>query len=338
LSTSSFCRVFLITLGAAAAFTLVTLAPVAAQDEPAVSISYLVTPLVSDVTGLAPTIDKNLANPWGLSRSGSSPWWVSDNDTGVSTLYDGSGNIIPLVVTIPPAAGTGKGKPTGTIFHPTLNAFVFCTGDGTLSEWTGGTAAVIKVNNMATASYQGMAVALRAGLAVMYVANSRGGIEAYDTHFTRVSLGTTAFEDSTIPTTYKPYNVQALGSFLWVTWSGPSGGFVDKFDANGVLQGRLQTGSFNAPWGIAHAPAQFGKFSNAVLVGNLGSGLIGAYNPGNGKFLGFLQDKTAKNIVIQDLWAISFGNGGMAGPTTSLYFAAGIRGYSAGLFGTITAN
>jgi len=324
--------------------------------------SYTVTNIVTN------TQDQYLINPWGMSRPASSTakeneWWVSDNGKGVSTLYyanqTGSASLAPLVITIPPAGATGTGSPTGTASN--ANNFAFATLDGTISYWnfntkpvTKGpkcagchvTTATIMVNNSAAgASYQGLTVAKFAAnsLQTYYAANSNGGVEAYDaTSFSPVTLPAGAFTDPKIPNTYSPAGIQAIGSRIYVTYNAIAGGgtgYVDAFNTEGKLLLRLQQGWFNQPWGIAVAPASFGAFSKAVLVGNTGSGWIGAYNASNGDFLGFLDDSTGATITLPGLWGIEFGNGNAeSGPTTTLYFNAGGAAQTTGVFGAITAN
>jgi len=318
---------------------LAACAGVRAQDT--VTNSYLQTNLVSDVSGKAPKIDAHLVNPWGLSRGASTDWWVADQGSGVSTLYDGSGDIESLVVTIPPASGTGTGSPTGTVALG--SAFVFVTLDGTISEWTSGTTAVIKVNNSSKgAVYTGCTLASDNGVTTLYVANAAGGIEAYTTAFKPVTLMSGAFVDPNVPAGYAPYGIQNAGGKIWVTFTaapGAGNGYVDAFDPTGKLLLSLQHGNWmNEPWGIALAPASFGAFSKALLVGNTGSGEISAFNPTTGTFEGMLKNSAGKAIANSGLWAIYFGGGGASGPTTTLYFAAGIDSQTKGLFGTITAN
>jgi uncharacterized protein (TIGR03118 family) len=260
-------------------------------------------------------------------------------------LYDETGNPIPLVVTIP-TVGTGAHGPTGTV--PFGNNFVFVTLDGTIAEWTGGTAAVIKVDNSSKgAVYKGCTLGNINGVTLLYVANAAGGVEVYRM-FAPYDFGPGSFTDPNLPAGYTPYGIQSAGGRanlrIYVTYapaaSGPGAGWVDVFDTTGNLMLTLQHGNWmNAPWGIAEAPANFGAFSNRLLVGNEGSGTIMAFNPSTGKFLGFLKDSTGKPIVNQGLWAIYFGAGNtFSGPLNSLYFSAGISGYSHGLFGAITAN
>lgn len=323
------------------ALGLAMLVSAVASAQDTATNSYTQANLVSDVSGLALKTDANLKNPWGLSRGANTYWWASDQVTGVSTLYDGSGNIGPLVVTVPPASGTGTGSPTGTVALGTK--FIFVTLDGTISQWTAGASAVIKVNNSATgAVYTGCTLANNSGVQTLYVANAAGGVEAYDTAFNPVTLMPGAFVDPNVPAGYTPYGIQTAGGKIYVTFTqalGPGKGYVDAFDATGKLLLSLQHGNWmNQPWGIAKAPATFGAFSNTLLVGNTGSGLIGAFNPATGKFLGVLKNAGGTALKIPGLWAIYFGSGGLSGPATTLYFAAGIGAYAHGLFGSITAN
>jgi len=323
--------------------------------------SYTVTNIVTN------SQDKYLINPWGLSRPASSAakeneWWVSDQVTGVSTLYyanqTGSASLAPLVITIPSASGTGTGSPTGTASN--ANNFAFATLDGTISYWnfntppvTKGpkcagchiTTATIMVNNSSKgASYQGLTVAKNAtsGAQTYYAANANGGVEAYDAaSFSPVTLPAGAFTDPKVPATYTPAGIQAVGTRVYVAYNAAAGGgtgYVDAYDTNGKLLLRLQQGWFNQPWGIAQAPASFGAFSKALLVGNTGSGWIGAYNASTGKFLGFLENSSGQTITIPGLWGIEFGNGNAeSGPTNVLYFNGG-GDYTTGVFGAIAAN
>jgi len=323
--------------------------------------NYTVTSIVNS------SQDPYLINPWGLSRPTNASvkeneWWAADNGTGLSTLYYankiGAKSLAPLIVTIPSADGTATGSPTGTASYQ--NNFTFATLDGTISIWRATdkpaspgpqcaechtTAATIMVDNSAAgASYQGLTVATNAtsGAATYYAANANGGVEAYDaTSFAPVTLPPGAFTDSTIPSTYTPAGIQAIGQKIFVAYnlaSGGGAGYVDAYDTNGNLLLRLQTGWFNQPWGISVAPANFGAFSKAILVGNTGNGLIGAYNPSNGKFAGFLQSN-GQRIALPGLWGIAFGNGNAeSGPTNALYYNAGGRSQTVGVFGVISPN
>ncbi len=313
--------------------------------------------------------DAHLVNPWGISRAasksvGENEWWISDQVTGLSTLYDANGSIVGLTVKVPAAGTTGPGSPTGTAAYTISGSnvnFAFATLDGTISYWNSQTppvspgkscaachvtTATIMVNNSAAgASYQGLTIAKNAtsGAETFYAANANGGIEAYDAaSFAPVTLPAGAFTDAKVPKTYSPAGIQAIGSKIYVTYNRTAGGgtgFVDAYTTNGKLLMRLQTGWFNQPWGVTLAPASFGAFGGMLLVGNTGSGWIGAYNATTGKFAGFLADSTGYDVTIPGLWGLEFGNGSAdSGPTTSLYFAAGGPNLTTGTFGVITAN
>jgi len=200
---------------------------------------------------MAPTFDPNLKNPWGLTRSSSSPFWVGNNNSGTSTLYDGQGNPFPpkqnggpLVVTVPPpgfAPGT-QSAPTGVVFNgsptdfllaPGKQAiFIFATEDGTISGWNPGvnpptsvTNAILKVDNSDKGSangavYKGMTSAEINGHRFLYVTNFRSAkVEVYDTNFQRVRPGEDAFEDEGLPRGFAPFNVQNVGGTLFVTYA-----------------------------------------------------------------------------------------------------------------------
>jgi uncharacterized protein (TIGR03118 family) len=322
------------------------------------------TNLVSDVPGMAPTTDPNLVNPWGLARSATSPWWVADNHTGVSTLYTGAGAIVPLVVTIPvPPGGTPPSSPTGAVFNGVSSdflgdRFIFVTEEGVVAGWSSGTSAVLRVNHTGAAVYKGLALAQRNGADFLYAANFFGGkVEVFDTNYMPVTLAAGAFSDPLLPSGFAPFNVQTIGDTLWVAFAeqdetkhdevhGPGLGYVDAFTASGKLVMRLQSGSWmNAPWGVALPPANFFNASgsslvigvtNTLLVGQFGSGQIDMFDLKSGNFFGFLNGPDGQPLTIEGLWALSFGNGGSAGPTNALFFTAGIGDEQHGLFGKIT--
>lgn len=367
-----FCRMFILTIASVLAFSTLGMAQ-----------AYHQTNFVSDIQGLAPTSDGHLLNPWGLISSFTSPWWVSDNNGGVSTLYNGNtGAIVPLVVNIPPldANGNGTGTPTGVVFtaassfmfqvngEKAASVFTFVTEDGTIVAW-GPTInpndlphdAFVVVDNSANptaatgAVYKGATIAqmTAGGPFFLYVANIRGGrIEVYDTNFNPVSLGGhddgDAFRDEEIPEGFAPFNVQEINGSLYVTYAKqsatkhddfdfPGFGFVDKFSPKGKLLERLEHGPWlNAPWGVALAPANFGFFSNHLLIGNAGSGQIAVYDVDSGRFDGLLRDANGHAIQNDRLWALRFGNDHDAGPSNWLFFTAGISDEAHGLFGFFT--
>jgi uncharacterized protein (TIGR03118 family) len=327
----------------------------------AVAQRFQQTNLVSDVPGMATTTDPNLVNPWGLARSATSPWWVADNGTGVSTLYNGAGGIVPLVVTIPvPPGGTPPSSPTGIVFNGGSDflgdRFIFVTEDGTVAGWSSGTAAVLRANNSGAAIYKGLALAQNNGANLLYAANFFANrIDVFNSSYTLVVLAPGAFSDPTLPSDFAPFNVQTIGNTVWVTFAeqdedkedevdGPGLGYVDAFTPSGKLIFRLQSGSWmNAPWGVALPPANFFNASgfaigvtNTLLVGQFGSGQIAQFDLKTGSFFGFLNDQNGAPIEIDGLWALSFGNGGTAGPTNTLFFTAGIDDEQHGLFGSIT--
>ncbi|HTS34391.1 MAG TPA: TIGR03118 family protein [Candidatus Solibacter sp.] len=317
----------------------------------------------SSTVSSAPNIDPNLVNPWGLSRATGSPWWISDNGTGLSTLYDGTGAIVPLVVTIPPPNGTeGTAAPTGTVFNFTTSfevasgepaVFLFVTEDGTISGWNPNvnkTAAVVKVNAPNQAIYKGCALAMTAAGPRLYVSNFKtGNVEVWDGNFHR-QHAEERFKDK-LPPNYSPFGIQNVGGNIVVTFAhrlpgsededhGPGLGFVRVFDTNGNVLVRVQHGTYlNAPWGIALASGDFGPFSHRLLIGNFGDGTIDAFNAFSGQFEGTLLDANGANLSIDGLWAISFGDGtGKNGAGNSLYFTAGPDDESNGIFGTLTAT
>ena len=322
---------------------------------------YQETKLVSDLSGVASFTDPDLVNPWGISYSPTGPFWVSDNGTSLSTLYNGQGQPQPLVVTIPPPTGGMVALPTGTVYNSTANAFIvsangksgtslflFDTLSGTISGWSpsvDGTHAILAVDNSkAGAVYTGLAIGQNKTGPLLYAANfSAGTIDAFNAQFAPAKLHG-SFHDPNIPQGYAPFNIQSVGSQLYVMYArqdrvgGLGHGFVDIFDTNGNFIKRLITHSqLNLPWGVVVAPATFGQFSNDVLVGNFGNGRINAFDPTTGAFLGSLLDQNGKPIAINRLWALIFGNGGLGGQKNQLFFSAGIRNEQHGLFGVIAA-
>ena len=285
----------------------------------------------------------------GLARSSTSPWWVSDNGAGLSTLYNGTGNIDSLVVTIPPSGS----RPTGVVSSGGSGfqaRFIFVSEDGRITTWntSNPTNAVVRVDKSAeNAVYKGVAIANNKGINYLYVANfHQGSIDVFDTNFNKVSLGDN-FKDSKIPKGFAPFNIVNINGALFVTFAkqdaqkhddvaGPGLGFVDKFNSDGKLLMRLKNGPWmNSPWGVALSPNNFGKLSNKLLVGNFGSGQIATFDPEKGNFNGFFKDDEGR-ITIDGLWALAFGNDATAGPSNVLFFTAGIGDEKHGLFGTIS--
>ena len=313
--------------------------------------SFVQTNLVSDIPGMAANTDANLKNPWGVSFSATSPFWVADQATGLSTLYNGAGAPQSLVVTIPGSA-IGPSGPTGTVFNAAATGFnvgsakatfIFDNLNGTISGWNGGagTTAQVEVTTVG-AIYTGLAQASTASGTFLYAANSVGGIDEFDSSWAPVPHPG-KFSDSTLPPGLTPFNVQNIGGNLYVTYAalGPGGapmpgGVVDEFDANGNFIKRIATaGALYAPWGITLAPANFGIFSNDLLVGNFGNGEILAYDPTTGLFLGTLTDTSGNPIINDHLWALETRNA-PGFDSNAVYFSAGINNQADGLFGEIT--
>jgi uncharacterized protein (TIGR03118 family) len=322
--------------------------------------SYTQTNLVSNVPGLAANTDPNLVNPWGVSFSATSPFWVSDQGSGLATLYDGAGNINTSVVVSIPGSSTPPSGPTGTVFNSTSTAstpgflvngsashFIFDTLNGTIAGWASGGSAV----TMATtpgAVYTGLAMDSNGTATFLYAANSTGGIHVFNSSWTDVTstLFAGKFVDPNAIAGYEPFNIQTIGSNIYVTYAQltPQGtavpgstGYVDEFDANGNFIQRVATGgSLDAPWGITIAPSEFGEFSNDLLIGNFGDGEILAYDPTTDAFLGTLDGANGSPIVNHNLWSLETRTGGTNVNTDALYFTAGINNQQDGLFGEIT--
>ncbi len=320
--------------------------------------SYTQVNLDSDISGMAAHTDPNLKNPWGMSFSAASPFWVSDQAAGVATLYNGAGVAIPLVVKIP-ATGTGPQGPTGQVFNSagagnfilpdgTPATFMFATLAGTIDGWNGGAGTTaIQSASRAGAVYTGLALANAGGANFLYAANftAGGGIDVFNSSFVRTTLGGN-FVDPNLPAGYAPYNIQLVGSDLYVEYAKPGAmgaitgaGLVDVFDTGGNFIERFATGGqLDDPWGVTLAPSiGFGDFSGDLLVGNFGNGEINAFDPTNGTFLGTLDGSNGLPLVNSGLWSIDFGNAGSGNPD-ALYFTAGINGEADGLFGDIQAT
>jgi uncharacterized protein (TIGR03118 family) len=324
--------------------------------------SYQVHNLVADVAGQADHTDASLVNGWGIALSPTSPMWVSDNGSGKSTVYDGTGTLF-LTVTIPSVSGTGQGAPTGITFNlgasptstdflvagaGTAARFLWATEDGGIAAWAAGGSATIKFTATDGAVYKGLAMAGDGGSHFrVYAADFHNGkIDVIDSTFIKTSVPG-GFSDPTLPAGFNPFNIMNLQGDLYVAYAlkeadgndevaGPGLGFVDVFDADGFLIRRVASrGKLNAPWGMALAPSGFGKFSNHLLVGNFGDGTINAYDLKNGTFAGQLRTSDGKVLTIDGLWGIAFGNGFQQQPTDTLFFAAGPDHESHGLYGKI---
>jgi len=338
------------------------------------AVEFTQANLVSDGFVPAAHLDLKLVNPWGISFNPSgtgSPFWVSDNNAGVATVYTGAGVSVmpPSPVSIaPPNGGTpGTATPTGTVFNIAgsgfnvtngvtsgSSKFLFATEDGTISGWSPTVDAshsiLAKDNSGSGAVYKGLAIAdVGGGNTNIYVSNFHSGqVEVYDQGFGLVKT----FTDPTVPAGYAPFNVQVLNGKLYVTFAlqdadkhddvkGPGHGFVDTFNLDGTGMQRIASnGRLNSPWGLTIAPASMGPLAGDLLVGNFGNGTISVFDKVTNAFLGDLKDLTGHVIQIGDLWAIIAGdlNPGGGSDPNALYFTAGVIDEMHGLFGTLTPS
>jgi uncharacterized protein (TIGR03118 family) len=362
---------------------------------------YNQTNLVSNTSGLARVTDSLAKDSWGIARASDLDWWVNQNDTGVSTLYNGAGTKNSLVVTIPPVnpQKNPKGSPTGIIANNSTTdfllaantpaEFIFDTLDGAIAGWNpnfaisqGGAApstnAVLVVKNTDGSSYTGMTANFINGKRFLYLANfGKNRIDVYDNSFHRVNLESNSenpyqfdefrvprlnkpFVDDQLPPNFAPFNVQAIGPDIVVTYGlkvegqetaegGEGLGYVDIYSSDGRLLTRLEhVPQLNAPWGVTLAPLDFGFYSHQLLIGQFGgggstpyAGTIAAYDLATGKFEGLLEDTTGKPITISGLWDLGPGNispdnlDAGAAPAAEVYFSA--RNSGEALFGYFTA-
>ena len=317
--------------------------------------------LVSNIPNMAVTTDPDLKNPWGIAFSPTSPFWVADNGTGVSTLYNTNAQKLALTVTIPPPMGsTDTATPTGIVFNGSSDfvvssggnsgpaVFIFATEDGTISGWNpnvNATAAILAVDNSSSgAVYKGLALASSRFGNFLYATDFRNNaVRVFDRQYHLVN----SFTDSSLPPGFAPFGITNIQGQLYVSFAlreppdndddqaGPGNGFVDVFSTSGQLLRRFASqGVLNSPWGMVYAQG-FGPFSNALLVGNFGDGTINAFDFTTGDFLGKLYNTQGQPIVIDGLWALTFGNGGQGGHSGVLYFTAGPNDEEDGLFGDL---
>jgi uncharacterized protein (TIGR03118 family) len=320
--------------------------------------------LVSDLTGAALHTDLNLKNGWGLAFFPNGPFWVADNTTGLSTLYDHFGNVLPLVVTVPvaptnPFISTTIGTPTGMVANPTSGfvvsannqsgpaLFLFDTEDGTISGWNpnvDATHAIVAVDNSASfAVYVGLAIATIDDAFIYAADTNNNKIDVFDHKFKPVTLGPNAFVDPNVPSGLPVYGIQKIKGKLYVSYASFNplqGGVVNVFGADGRFIRRVAAngpgGPLEGPWGMVIAPDDFGPASRKLLVGNVDDGHISVFDPRTGAFLGQLKDRSGNTIAIDGLWALVFGAGSAAnGKRNELFFTAGPNFYLDGLFGVI---
>ena len=303
--------------------------------------------LVSDLSGKALHTDPLLKNPWGLVYSPGNPFWISDEATGWSTLYDGKGNPQSLQVVIPPASGSGSGSPTGIVYNGSTefkidswtSVFLFATLDGTISGWSSfsPTLALIGVTSPGSV-YTGLAITSKTSGNYLFAAdNANNKVDVYDGNFNLV----TSFTDPAIPAGFAPFGIQDIGGKVFVSFastSGGTGGYIDIFDESGTFLRHFTHGSpLNQPWGFAVAPATFGPLSKTLLISNnAAAGTINGYSPTTGKLVGTMMNSAGKPVAIDGLWGIEFGGGTSAnGQKNQLFFTAGPNDTD-GYFGLIS--
>jgi uncharacterized protein (TIGR03118 family) len=315
------------------------------------SAQYTITNLVSNVAGQATFTDPLLVNGWGIADSPTGPFWVSDEGSGWSTLYTGTGQPQSLQVVVPSASGTGAGSPTGIVYNASqdfkvqgwASIFLFATLDGTISGWapqSNPNTAIIAVNNSASgAVYTGLAISSHASGNFLFAADTANNkVDVYDASFNLV----TSFTDTTLPAGFTPFGIQDIAGTVYVAFassSGGAGGYIDTFSEAGVLIKHFTHGSpLNQPWGFALAPKGFGPLSGTLLITNNINikGTINAFNAKTGKFVGTLKGTNGKPIDIDQLWGIEFGGGTSSnGAKNQLFFTAGPNNNVDGLFGVI---
>ncbi len=310
---------------------------------------YQLTNLVSNQVKQAKNTDPLSVNAWGLVHTPGSPFWVSDEGSGWSTLYDGKGVKQGLEVEIPSANGAGTGSPTGVAFNGSSefpvqgkgSVFIFATLDGTICAWSPG----VDRNNAQImvpgtgASYTGLAITSKASGNFLFAANiATSKVDMFDGTYTLLG----SFTDTTLPAGFTPFGIQDIDGLLYVTFAsstGGAGGFVDTFTEDGTFVKQLVSGApLNQPWGITIAPKNFGPLSNTLLISNnTNSGTINGFNALTGQFVGTIKDTNSKPIHIDQLWGIEFGGGTASnGKTNDLFFTAGPSNNLAGTFGSIS--
>ena len=307
--------------------------------------AYEQTNLVSNGFVPVANIDPQLQAPWGIAFSPTGPFWVSDNTSNVTTLYNGSGTKQGLVVSVENPTGqvfntdrTGFQIGTGAAANPAN--FIFAGANGTISAWNSGTSASVLVNNSTTgASYTGLTQGSVGGATYLYAADSGNGrVAVFDNTYKPVTLAG-SFTDPTLPAGFTPFNTQILNGNLFVAYANfaTNSGAVAEFDLNGNFIRQVAIGgTLNQSWGLDIAPAAFGAYSNDLLVGNLGDGKINVFDPTSDAFLGQLDGPNGQPITDVGLWTLVNGNGGAASSTNAVYFdAEGASGVD-GVFGSLT--
>jgi uncharacterized protein (TIGR03118 family) len=315
---------------------------------------YTQTNLVADQAGVAAHTDAQLSNPWGIAFLPGDVFWIANNNGGTSTTYDAAGNKQTITTGIPVAAHNpcAVGCPTGTVANTVATdfggaSFIFDTEDGIIASWNGTLNAATKVDNSPNgAVYKGLALVNNASGNFLLAANFHSGaIDVFDRNFGAFTLRGGSFVDPNLPAGYAPHGIHVINNLVFVAYArqdaakhdpvlGAGLGLVDVFHTDGSFLRRGMTGgTLNAPWGIVQASANFGTFSNDLLVGNFGDGTISAFDTG-GQFIGQMKNENNQLIAIPGLWDLVFGAGGTGDPNT-LYITAGGSSQNHGLFATL---
>ncbi len=337
--------------------------------------TYVATPLVADGENQAETIDPNLVNPWGIAYGPDTFFWIANNGTGTSTVYDGNGapqpTAEPLVVSLPLPEGSdddeatptglvyqgGEGYAIGTdIYGAGVSArFIFATEQGTLLGWAPelslDEAFIVVDASGDEAIFKGLTLVQRDDNSWLLATDFRNGVvRAYDNQFQPIDLGPNAFVDPDLPSGYAPFGIQYIGDFVYVAYAlqdddgeddvpGEGAGYVSQFEPEGAFVARVASqGPLNAPWAVTLAPDEFGAFGGALLIGNFGDGTIHAFDPESFELLGALQDADGDVLAFDGLWGLAFGNGELAGDANTLYYTAGPNDEDDGVFGKVEAQ
>ena len=331
------------------------------EDRAVPAASYLAMNIASDQPGMAQFTDPHLVNPWGIALPpDSGSFWIANNGTGTFSLYSGGVNGQPMIMaTSPDGSATVGGAPTGVVYNSdpkaflvgdTAARFIFASETGQIFAWVPDSSGGKSFEVFAAddgAIYKGITIGVNAEGPFLFAADFHNGkIDVFYASFGQTKL-VGSFADYAMFKGYAPFNIQNLDGKIYVTYArqdvdheddvaGPGLGFVDVFDTNGNLLQRLTAGgALNAPWGLAMAPANFGQFSNTLLVGNFGDGHINSFDPKTGAWLGALTDGAGQALVIDGLWGMTFGNGVTSGDANALYFTAGPGDESHGAFGVV---
>lgn len=333
-------------------------APAVAAD----SAGYTRHNLVSDGHVMADHVDPNLVNAWGIAFNPTGPVWVANNGTGTSTIYDGSGTAVPLVVQIPTPTAAMGGNPTGMVYNGSADfvvsrgalsgpaRFIFATEDGVIAGWAPGVDAThaLRMAFAPGAIYKGLAIGACGQGGRIYATDfHHARVDVYDTQFKRVATAPGDFVDTGIPAGFAPFGIQNINGDIYVSYArqdaareddvhGPGLGYVDVYTPTGRLLRRVASkGALDAPWGMAMAPAGFGRAGGGLLVGNFGDGLIHVYDPVSDQLLGSLRNDAGRPIHVDGLWGLAFGNGYAGQSVDTLYFTAGPGDEAHGLYGRI---